>query len=191
MAQPIAWIKANFQRGTQAGSFLHKLFEYIDFQASRDSIAEEVKRRFHNDKEFNSDVLLADLIAKLDTAKGSATVQEADIFAHMTEWLKDVLNTPLHDTFQLSALSTAHYLSEFPFYLALADQRLFIQAIQQLFEDAGRPIQDLNEAATARYRQAQSTWFILMDSVITLPTIRVIIWVPISTITKKPILNIT
>ena len=78
-------------------------------------------------------------------------MQEADIFAHMTEWLLDVLNTPLHDTFQLSALSTAHYLSEFPFYLALADQRLFIQAIQQLFEDVGRPIQDLNEAATARY----------------------------------------
>mgnify|MGYP002738125667 FL=1 len=151
VAQPIAWIKANFQRGTQAGSFLHKLFEYIDFQASHDDIFEEVKRRFHNDKEFNSDVLLVDLIAKLDTAKGSATVQEADIFAHMTEWLKDVLNTPLHDTFQLSALSTAHYLSEFPFYLALADQRLFIQAIQQLFEDAGHPIQDLNEAATARY----------------------------------------
>ncbi len=151
VAQPIAWIKANFQRGTQAGSFLHKLFEYIDFQASHDNILEEVKRRFHNDKEFNSDVLLADLMAKLDTAKGSATVQEADIFAHMTEWLLDVLNTPLHDTFQLSALSTAHYLSEFPFYLALADQRLFIQAIQQLFEDVGRPIQDLNEAATARY----------------------------------------
>ncbi len=80
VAQPIAWIKANFQRGTQAGSFLHKLFEYIDFQASHDGILEEVKRRFHNDKEFNSDVLLADLLAKLQHCQKAARLCMKQMF---------------------------------------------------------------------------------------------------------------
>lgn len=151
LAQPIAWIKANFQRGTQAGSFLHKLFEYIDFQASRDRIADEVKRRFHNDKEFNSDMLLADLVAKLHQADVQNMAQEAEVFELMTDWLMQVLHTPLHQDFCLSALAVDGYLSEFPFYLAMADQRLLLPAIQQLFNDAGRPIQGLNEANSARY----------------------------------------
>ncbi len=75
--------------------------------------------------------------------------------------------------------------------LALADQRLFIQAIQQLFEDVGHPIQDLNEAATARYLTGSIDLVYFDGSVITLPTIRVIIWVPISAIMKKPTLNTT
>ncbi|WP_374574559.1 UvrD-helicase domain-containing protein [Acinetobacter sp.] len=47
-AQEIAWIKQHFPKGTVAGTFLHSIYEQIDFQAP-DSWKIEILRRFKND----------------------------------------------------------------------------------------------------------------------------------------------
>jgi exodeoxyribonuclease V beta subunit len=44
-AQPIAWIKQHFPRGTLAGNFLHEIFEQIDFQRPEIWV-EEIRRQF-------------------------------------------------------------------------------------------------------------------------------------------------
>jgi exodeoxyribonuclease V beta subunit len=46
-AQPIAWIKQYFPKGTLAGNFLHEIFEQIDFQQPQMWV-EEIRRRFKN-----------------------------------------------------------------------------------------------------------------------------------------------
>ena len=151
LQQPIDWIKAQFPRGTQVGSFLHKLFENIGFQDDAQLIQDEVKRRFKNDKEFNSEAILNQLAQSLMTTGMSLLDAENEVFRRVTTWLIQVLNTPLHENFSLANLSVEMHLAEFPFYMALADQRLFIQAISKMFAEAGKPIHDLNEAGSARY----------------------------------------
>ena len=47
-AQEIAWIKQHFPKGTVAGTFLHSIYEQIDFQAPG-SWKIEILRRFKND----------------------------------------------------------------------------------------------------------------------------------------------
>lgn len=46
-AQPLDWIKLNFPKGTVAGTFLHSIFEHIDFQ-DRAYWNLEIRRRFKN-----------------------------------------------------------------------------------------------------------------------------------------------
>lgn len=147
--QPIAWIKAQFPRGTNAGSFLHKLFENISFQDDRETILEQIKLRFKNDKEYLSEALLLELVAKHPIADEEQAKQS--IYEQVTDWLLAVLKTPLHQDFALNQLSAKSYLAEFPFYLSLADQRLFVEKIKSLFDQIGKPIYDLNDATTARY----------------------------------------
>ncbi len=145
--QPIAWIRCHFPMGTNAGSFLHKLFENIDFQDDRHSIIEEVKRRFKNDNQYNSQQLLAELLLKLNTQNGPAE----QIYASVADWLLEVLATPLHGDFQLKQLVSGQYLAEFPFYLALSDRILTIKRIHQLYAEYGIEMPVLNEANSARY----------------------------------------
>lgn len=47
IAQPLDWIKFNFPKGTVAGTFLHSIFEHIDFQ-DRAYWNLEIRRRFKN-----------------------------------------------------------------------------------------------------------------------------------------------
>ena len=44
-SQPLDWIKLNFPKGTVAGTFLHSIFEHIDFQ-DRSYWNLEIRRRF-------------------------------------------------------------------------------------------------------------------------------------------------
>jgi hypothetical protein len=46
-SQPLDWIKLNFPKGTVAGTFLHSIFEHIDFQ-DRSYWNLEIRRRFKN-----------------------------------------------------------------------------------------------------------------------------------------------
>ncbi|RLL42568.1 exodeoxyribonuclease V subunit beta [Acinetobacter cumulans] len=78
-------------------------------------------------------------------------MQNEILYALMTQWTHEVVNTPLHADFSLSQLSTDSHLPEFPFQLSLSDRPVQIKKIQQLFAQAGIAIEALNEANSARY----------------------------------------
>ena len=151
--QPIAWIKANFPKGTVAGNFLHEIFEHIDFQ-NRQFWHLEIHRRFKNDYAG----LWAELIEKYQQAFPSEALQqqhEDTLIQWVMAWLQDVLNTPLLDHFCLGQLQAHEHLAEFPFYLALSDRVLAIQRIYDLFDEYKdtQKIQmpEFNRANSARY----------------------------------------
>jgi exodeoxyribonuclease V beta subunit len=130
--------------GTTAGTFLHEIFEHIDFQDSGDW-GLEIHRRFKND----SPLLWQELLGKYQHEFGQD--DETQLVLWMQEWLADVLETPLHAGFQLKQLKADEHLAEFPFYLSLSDHVLAIKRIQALFQEYGIDLLDLNEANSARY----------------------------------------
>ena len=144
LSQPLAWIKRQFPMGTTAGTFLHEIFEHIDFQDSRDW-GLEIHRRFKND----SPLLWQELLGKYQNEFGQD--DEIQLVQWMQAWLVDVLETPLHAGFQLKKLKADEHLAEFPFYLSLSDHVLAIKRIQALFQEYGIDLLDLNEANSARY----------------------------------------
>ncbi|MFX9500254.1 UvrD-helicase domain-containing protein [Acinetobacter baumannii] len=145
-AQPISWIKSNFPRGTLAGNFLHEIFEHIDFQCS-DEWVSEIRRRFKND--YSS--LWQDLLIKYQESFPEEQEAEYSLYHAVTEWLQEILSTPLYQGFRLNQLQPEHYLSECPFYLALSDRVLAMKRIQQLFAEYGMEMPELLEARSARY----------------------------------------
>ncbi len=144
LSQPLAWIKRQFPMGTTAGTFLHEIFEHINFQDSRDW-GLEIHRRFKND----SPLLWQELLGKYQHEFGQD--DETQLVLWMQAWLVDVLETPLHAGFQLKKLKADEHLAEFPFYLSLSDHVLAIKRIQALFQEYGIDLLDLNEANSARY----------------------------------------
>lgn len=143
-SQPLSWIKRQFPMGTVAGTFLHEIFEHIDFKDPQDW-ALEIRRRFKND--YPS--LWIELLAKYEQEFEQA--DEERLIAWMSEWLQQVLATPLHQTFQLNQLTEHEHLAEFPFYLSLSDHVLAIQRIHQLYAEYGIEMLDFNPANSARY----------------------------------------
>ncbi len=149
--QPLAWIKAHFPMGTQAGLFLHEIFEHIDFKNDEEWTL-ELQRRFKNDYS----ALWKDLLQKVQTAFPELPEVENSVLDWMKMWLTDILTTPLLTTpltaeFCLQYLATDHHLSEVPFFMALADHVLAVKRIQNLFEDEGIQMPAFNEAYSARY----------------------------------------
>ncbi len=142
--QPLAWIKHNFPMGTVAGTFLHEIFEHIDFKDQQDWSL-EIRRRFKNDYP----ALWQELSAKYE--QEFQQVDEEQLIGWMSEWLAEVLTTPLHQDFQLNQLNEHEYLAEFPFYLSLSDHVLAIQRIHQLYAEHGIDMLDFNPANSARY----------------------------------------
>lgn len=69
----------------------------------------------------------------------------------MQYWLSQVLAQPLHDHFCLNQLPQNSYLSEFSFYLAMADHIFSSQRIYKLFEEYQIYIPALNTAESARF----------------------------------------
>ncbi len=142
--QPLAWIKRNFPMGTVAGTFLHEIFEHIDFKDRHDWPL-EIRRRFKNDYP----ALWLELSAKYEQEFQQA--DEEQLIGWMGEWLAEVLTTPLHQDFQLNQLNEHEYLAEFPFYVSLSDHVLAIQRIHQLYAEHGIDMLDFNPANSARY----------------------------------------
>ncbi len=142
--QPLAWIKRNFPMGTVAGTFLHEIFEHIDFKDQQDWSL-EIRRRFKNDYP----ALWQELSSKYE--QEFQQVDEEQLIGWMSEWLAEVLTTPLHQDFQLNQLNEHEYLAEFPFYLSLSDHVLAIQRIHQLYAEHGIDMLDFNPANSARY----------------------------------------
>lgn len=142
--QPLSWIKRQFPMGTVAGTFLHEIFEHIDFKDQQDW-ALEIRRRFKNKYEN----LLDELFKKYEKEFIKGT--DDHLIGLIVDWLKDVLQTPLHQTFQLNQLTEHEHLAEFPFYLSLSDHVLAIQRIHQLYAEYGIEMLDFNSANSARY----------------------------------------
>lgn len=80
-------------------------------------------------------------------------MQNEILYTLMTQWMHDVVHTPLHQdqVFCLSSLPKNSHLPEFPFHLALSDRPVPIHPIQRLFKQQGIQIEALNEANSARY----------------------------------------
>lgn len=142
--EPISWIKRHFPMGTVAGTFLHEIFEHIDFQQQQDWPL-EIRRRFKNDYP----ALWTELLGKYQ--QEFQQVDEDLLIVWMGQWLAEVLATPLHQAFQLNKVSAPEYLAEFPFYLALSDHVLAIQRIHALYAEYGIAMLDFNAANSARY----------------------------------------
>jgi exodeoxyribonuclease V beta subunit len=142
--QPLSWIKRNFPMGTVAGTFLHEIFEHIDFKDQQDWPL-EIRRRFKNDYPG----LWLELSNKYE--QEFQQQDEEQLIAWMSEWLQQVLATPLHQDFQLNQLTEHEHLAEFPFYLSLSDHVLAIQRIHQLYAEHGIEMLDFNQANSARY----------------------------------------
>ena len=145
-AQPIAWIKQYFPKGTLAGNFLHEIFEQIDFQRPQ-TWREEIRRRFKNTYQGLWSALLEQYQQHFPEQENA----EQQLYEWIVAWLAEVLQTPLNHSFQLQQLVTGQYLSECPFYLALSDRVLAMQRVQQLFEEYGIDMPELLEAKSARY----------------------------------------
>lgn len=142
---PIAWIKQHFPKGTMAGSFLHELFEHIDFQDSTEWVA-EIRRRFKNTYSSLWNTLW------LAFQRDFPEHDEHMLYQSIAQWLFDVVKTPLHHGFQINQLSSGQYLSECPFYLSLSDRVLAVQRIHQLLQEyleIDLPV--FVEAKSARY----------------------------------------
>ncbi|MBH2000909.1 MAG: UvrD-helicase domain-containing protein [Moraxellaceae bacterium] len=145
-AQPIAWIKQYFPKGTLAGNFLHEIFEQIDFQRPQ-TWREDIRRRFKNTYQGLWSALLEHYQQHFSEQENA----EQQLYEWIVAWLAEVLQTPLNHGFQLQQLVTGQYLSECPFYLALSDRVLAMQRVQQLFEEYGIDMPELLEAKSARY----------------------------------------
>ncbi|MEQ1312480.1 UvrD-helicase domain-containing protein [Acinetobacter sp. XH1639] len=145
-AQPIAWIKQHFPRGTLAGNFLHEIFEQINFQQPHMWV-EEIRRRFKNSYQS----LWSELLFQYQQHFPEQENSEQQLYQWIADWLGEVLHTPLNQGFQLKQLAAGQYLSECPFYLALSDRVLAMQRVQQLFEEYGIEMPELLEAKSARY----------------------------------------
>ena len=145
-AQPIAWIKQYFPKGTLAGNFLHEIFEQIDFQRPQ-TWREEIRRRFKNTYQGLWSALLEQYQQHFPEQENA----EQQLYEWIVVWLAEVLQTSLNHSFQLQQLVTGQYLSECPFYLALSDRVLAMQRVQQLFEEYGIDMPELLEAKSARY----------------------------------------
>ena len=148
--EPIAWIKAHFPKGTLAGSFLHKIFEHLDFQQP-ESWGLEIRRRFKNDHAS----LWNELKDKALKAFPTETDIDAWIIDAVQSWMHEVLTTPILNSFQLIQLQPHEHLAEFPFYLALSDRVLAISRIHQLFAEYGIQMPEFIEANSARYLKGE------------------------------------
>ncbi|NNP71955.1 exonuclease V subunit beta [Acinetobacter defluvii] len=150
---PIAWIKDNFPMGTTAGTFLHKIFEHLDFQ-NPETWGTELKRRFANEDQKLKDELL-EKYQKVFAEPQDEKDIEPILIQMMQDWLLDVLDTPILDDFKLKKLNHTQRLAEFPFHLALADRVLTIQRIHALFAEYDIQMPEFKDAFAARYLKGE------------------------------------
>src|SRR5690606_20494249 len=76
-AVPLDWIRLNFPKGTVAGTFLHSIFEHIDFQDSSYWNL-EIRRRFKN----TAPQIWQELKEKFEQAFHIRSVLEQAFFLH-------------------------------------------------------------------------------------------------------------
>ena len=121
----------NFPKGSQAGTFLHTLFEHIDFESA--DLIERYKSRGGS---------LQAHIAEMLSAKQLVPTRKAKLWAeYLARWLKRILNCPLGQGVQLGQLSGKDYKVEADFYFRVdAVDAAAINALIQTYDPAADPL---------------------------------------------------
>ncbi|KZZ10843.1 hypothetical protein A3749_10240, partial [Oleiphilus sp. HI0078] len=114
----------DFPRGSKAGTFLHTLFESIEFETA------QPLTKLRSDGQPLS---LRDMIA--EKLSLSRLVDEGALpfwSAYLSEWLKNILDAKLSDNFSLSQLPLSDFQAEMEFYFKV--QRCQIGRINELLQ---------------------------------------------------------
>ena len=121
----------NFPKGSQAGTFLHTLFEHIDFESA--DLIERYKSRGES---------LQAHIAEMLRGKQLVPARKAELWAeYLARWLKRILNCPLGQGVQLGQLSGKDYKVEADFYFRVdAVDAVAINALIQKYDPAAEPL---------------------------------------------------
>lgn len=99
----------NFPKGSQAGTFLHTLFEYLDFE--KGALASKFTHHYASLEEF--------IQTKLDITKLVDTKYLVAWSEYLSTWLRSVLKVSLTSDIQLSRLNSTSYFSEMQFYFSV------------------------------------------------------------------------
>ncbi|KAA8733752.1 AAA family ATPase [Acinetobacter qingfengensis] len=145
----LQWIRLNFPRGTLAGNCLHELLEHLDFQQQQDW-QQEINRQLY---QYG---LWTDLLQhyQQDFDELNDTLAKQQLLTWVQQWLESIVKTPIQATqsnLTLQQLKPEHRLSEFPFFLALAQQRFDSQKIHTFFVQYGWNMPEFEAANTARF----------------------------------------
>jgi exodeoxyribonuclease V beta subunit len=98
-----------FPKGSQAGTFLHTLFEELDFESAELLSA---SRSTYTD-------LKGYIEHRLKLARLVEERCIRDWADYLTEWVRLVLQVPLHDDIRLGDLNTSRYFAEMQFYFSV------------------------------------------------------------------------
>lgn len=148
--QKLEWIRQAFPQGTQAGTFLHSIFENLDFQ-DQTLWAQELHRRFKNADQGLWQQLQERYAQEYAVQDDLDDTHKDHVMALLQQWIDDVLHTPLQPDLTLAQLQPNQYLAEFPFFMALSDRVFAAQRIQALFLEYGYQMPSLNNAESARF----------------------------------------
>jgi exodeoxyribonuclease V beta subunit len=99
----------NFPKGSQAGTFLHTLFEHLNFE--KGELDAKSSNQYPNLQEF--------IYTKLGLTRLVEDKQLEAWSGYLTTWLRAVLQAPLVSTLHLAALSADAYFSEMQFYFSV------------------------------------------------------------------------
>jgi exodeoxyribonuclease V beta subunit len=99
----------NFPKGSQAGTFLHTLFEHLNFE--KGELDAKSSNQYSNLQGF--------IHTKLGLTRLVEDKQLEEWSGYLTTWLRAVLQAPLVSTLHLSALSADAYFSEMQFYFSV------------------------------------------------------------------------
>lgn len=150
---PLDEIKRLFPRGKIAGTQLHSLFEKIDIQHPH-LWESEIQRHFKQDYQLTESTLwiyYEQQFLEQSVDENQLATQIKQRFSQdMSQWINQVVHTPLVEHLSLVDIAPHHRLMELKFYLALKDSYFSIQRMQKLFAEYGMQLQ-LNEQQTARY----------------------------------------
>ncbi len=118
----------SFPRGSQAGTFLHLLFESVEFSSAQ--LHPSLRARYR------------DLAALIETGLERSQLVPAETIegwtGFLTKWLKEVLDAKLFHDFRLSSLANEDYVAEMRFHFSVSQvsPRAFNHLISRFDADA-------------------------------------------------------
>ena len=112
-----------FPRGSRAGTFLHTLFEALDFESNTLNTA--LNHRYISTEDYISELLANSHLVE--------SRQQEAWARYLVHWLTSVLDYPLLSTISLSSLSTQDYQVEMDFHFPV--QRLDVPGFNALLRE--------------------------------------------------------
>lgn len=119
-------IRFTFPRGANAGSFLHKVFEKLDFtdQKNWPWLIETIANQYGIAQEFER----------------MGQVLDTDSISNITRWFTEILSTPLSSGVSLAAIPVKKRLPEMGFNLGLSGSHFSAGKLSELMQSADFPI---------------------------------------------------